>query len=62
MIIMNSVTTINMFGNPKMITNRQKLEIPINLLINAGSKMVDEVGKIPRAGQTNSIQRLYQMF
>ena len=34
MIIIDSVTTINLFGNPNMITNRQKYEISMNLLTN----------------------------
>ena len=29
---------INLFGNPNMITNRQKLDIPMNLMTNAGLK------------------------
>ena len=40
-IIMDSVTTINLFGNPSMITNIQKLEIPMNFLTHAGSKIVN---------------------
>ena len=52
MIMMGSSTTINLFGNPNMIKNRQKAEIPINFLTNAGSKIVDEVGEIPGAGHT----------
>ena len=48
--IMDSGTTINLFGNPKMIANRQKMEIPVNFLVNTGSKIVDEVGKIPGSG------------
>ena len=51
-IMMDSGTTTNLFGNPNMITNRQKADIPMNLLTNAGSKIVDEVGEIPGAGQT----------
>ena len=52
MKIIDSGTTINLFGNPIRITNRQKVEIPINFLTNAGSKIVDEVGEIPGPGQT----------
>ena len=52
MIIMGSVTTIKLFGNPNMIKNRQKSDIPINFLRNAGQKVVDAVGEIPGAGQT----------
>ena len=37
-IMMDSGTTINLFGNPKMITSRQKLYIPMNFLTNAGFK------------------------
>ena len=36
MIIMDSGTKINLFGNPNMITNRQKVEIHMNFLTNAG--------------------------
>ena len=46
MIMMDSGTTINIYGNPKIITSRQKADIPMNLLTNTGSKIVDEVGKI----------------
>ena len=43
-IIMNSGNTINLFGNPNMITNKQtKTDIPMNFLANSGSKIVDEV-------------------
>ena len=35
-----------------MITNRQKVEIPMNFLTNAGSKIVDGVVEITGAGQT----------
>ena len=45
-------TTINLFVNPKMITNRQQLDIPMIFLTNAGSKIVDKVGEIPGSGQT----------
>ena len=50
-IIMDYVTTLNLFGNPNIITNRKKSDILMNFLINAGSKMVDEVGEIPGSGQ-----------
>ena len=40
---MDSGTTINLFGNPNMITNRKKLEMPTNFLTNAGSKIVGEM-------------------
>ena len=43
-IMMDSGTTINLFGNPKMITNRLKSEMPMNILTDAQSKIVDEVG------------------
>ena len=43
---MDNGTTINLFGNPKTITNRLKEEIPMNFLNNAGSKIVDKVGYI----------------
>ena len=52
MIIMDSGTKINLFGNPNMITNRRKVEIHMNFLTNAGFKKVDEVGEISGAGQT----------
>ena len=45
MVMMDSGTKINLFGNPKIITNRQKEEIPMNFLTNSGSKMVEEVGE-----------------
>ena len=51
-MMMDSGNTIDLFGNPKMITNRQKPEIPMNFLTNAGSKIVGKVGIIPGAGQT----------
>ena len=37
---MDSGTTINLFGNPKMINNGKKVEMPMNFLTNAGSKIV----------------------
>ena len=46
MNMMDSDTTINLFGNTNMITNRQKVEIPMNFLTGAGSKIVYEVGDI----------------
>ena len=49
-IIMYSRTTTRLFGNTNVVTNRQKEEIPMNLLTNEGSKIVDEVGEIPGAG------------
>ena len=55
--MMDSGTTINLFGDTNMITNILKAEILVNFLTNAGSKIVDEVGEIPGAGQKNSIQR-----
>ena len=55
MVIMDSGTKIKPFGNTNMITNRQKLEMPINFLTNAGSKIVDEVGEIPGAVQKHFI-------
>ena len=51
---MNSGTTINLFGNPIMITKRQKYNISMYFLTNAGSKLVDEVGEIHVAGQKKS--------
>ena len=50
-IIMDSGTTVNIFGNIRMITKRQKEKVPMNFLTNAGSKIVDEVGEIPGSGQ-----------
>ena len=50
--MMDSDTTIKLFGNPKMIKNRLKLEMPMNFMTNSGSQIVDEVGKIHGAGQT----------
>ena len=44
MIIMDSGTTTNLFGNPKMILNRQKADTPTNFLTYAESKIVDKVG------------------
>ena len=46
-VMMNSGTTINLFADTKMITNRQKAEMPMNFLTNEGSKIVYEVGEIP---------------
>ena len=40
-----------------MITYRQKGEIPMHFMTNAGSKIVDEVGEITGAEQTNSAQK-----
>ena len=51
-IMTQSGTTINLFGNPNMIKNRQKADITIKFLTNAGSKIEDEVGEIIGAGQT----------
>ena len=48
---MDSGTIIDLFGNPNMITNKQKAEIPMNFLTNAGSKILDEVEEIPGSGQ-----------
>ena len=42
--MMDSGTTINLFGNPNTITNRQKADIPMNFLTNSGSKIVDKLG------------------
>ena len=39
MIMMDSGTKIILFGNPNMIKIRQKAEIPMNILTNAGSKL-----------------------
>ena len=50
--MMDSGTTINLFRNINMITNILKVEIRMNFLTNSGSKIVDEVGEIPGAGQT----------
>ena len=49
---MDSGTTINLFGNPKMIKDTQKMEIPTSLWTNVGSKMVGEVGQITESVQT----------
>ena len=49
--MMDSGTTINLFGNPNMLANRQKADILMNFLTNAGSKIVDELGEHPGAGQ-----------
>ena len=57
MIIMDNGIKTNLFGNPNMITNRQKADIPMNFLNNLGSKIVYEVGEIPGEGQNNSIHR-----
>ena len=50
--MMDSGTTINLFGDTNMITNILKAEILVNFLTNAGSKIVDEVGEIHGAVQT----------
>ena len=49
-MMMDSGTTINLFRNPKIITNRKKSEIPIKFLINVGSKIVDKVVYITGSG------------
>ena len=51
MIMLDSGTTINLFGNTNMIKNRQKADIPTNVLTNAGSKIGDEVGEITGSGK-----------
>ena len=51
--MIDSGTTINLFGNPNMITNRKKADIPMNFLTNSGPKIVDKLGEIPGAGQKN---------
>ena len=56
-IIMDSGTTTNLFGNTRMITNREKAEITVDFLINTGSKIVDEIGEIPGSGQNKIIHR-----
>ena len=40
MIMMESVTTINLFGDPKIITNKQKAEIPIKWLTKCRFKNI----------------------
>ena len=50
--MMDSGTTIKLFGNTNMIKNRQKSETPMNLMTNARSEVVDEVGEINGARQT----------
>ena len=52
MIMMDSGTTINIFVNPNIVTNRQKVEITMNFLTNSGTKIVDEIGETPGVGQT----------
>ena len=52
MIMMDSVTTINLFGDPNMIKNRKKADMPMNFLASAGLKIVDGVVENPGAGQT----------
>ena len=54
MIMMDSGTTINIFTNPNIFTNRQKVEITMNFLTNSVSKIVDEVGEITGEGQTKT--------
>ena len=51
MILMDSFTTINLFVNPNMITNRRKVDIFMSFLTNAGSKIVDEVEETPGSGR-----------
>ena len=60
--MMDSGTIINLFGNPNIITNRQKSQIPMNFLTNAGSEIVDEVGEIPGSGQTKSYTQMIANF
>ena len=50
--MMDSGTKINLFGNPNMVTNRQKAQIPMNFLTDAGSKILGGVGEILGTGQT----------
>ena len=50
-MMMESGTTINLFENTNIITNRLKADIPMNFLTNPGSKIVSEVGQIPGSGQ-----------
>ena len=50
---MDSGTTINLFGNPNMITNRQRTEMPMNFMTNACLKIVYEVGEITGSVHTN---------
>ena len=57
MIMMQSGTTINIFGNPNIIAKRQNLEMPMNLLTNAGSKTVEEVKEITGSGKQQPIWR-----
>ena len=52
MIMMQNETTINIFGNPNMIKERQKSEMLMNLLTNERSKTVYEVIEITESGQT----------
>ena len=52
--MMNSGTTINIFRNEKVIANRQKVDIPVSLKSNAGSKVVDVVGENNGTGQKHS--------
>ena len=49
---MQNETTINIFGNPNMITKRQKSEMLMNLLTNERSKTVYEVIEITELRQT----------
>ena len=46
-MMMDSGTTINLFGNTIMIKNRQRAEILMNFLTNEESKIVYEIGEIP---------------
>ena len=47
MVMIDSRTKTNLFGNPNMITNRKKLETPVNLQTNRGSKILDDIREIP---------------
>ena len=50
--MVDSGTTINLFGDPSMITGRRKAEISMNFSTNSWLKIVDEEGEIPGPGET----------
>ena len=50
-IMMDSGTTINIFVNPNMTTNRQKTEYYYEFYKQCTVKKVYQVGEIPGAGQ-----------
>ena len=52
----------NLFGNPKVITDRQKAEIPVNFLTNSGFKIVGDIsGSIQTTFYTDMIYKVISL-